>query len=116
MEIGTRERRKRLFVMGKGNICTMTEVIILETGSRGRWKDRDNLSMLMAIWYTRGNGKMITMRGKADLWVGALILPSTKESSEEEGWRVSDRCGSTMEEGSKVSSETIYPTAKVVCS
>ena len=66
MEIGMRGRRKRLFVMGKGSICTMMAVTILEIGSRGRWKDRESLSMLMAIWYTRGSGKMIIMREKAD--------------------------------------------------
>ena len=66
MEIDMKVKKERIFVMVKENICIMMEVIILETGLRGKCKVKENLLMLMEIWFIKVSGKMIIIRGKED--------------------------------------------------
>ena len=50
--------------MEKGNISTMMVAIIMEIGLKGRCKERESFMMLMAIFNTKVNGRMIIMKEK----------------------------------------------------
>ena len=66
MGIDMKEKKEKCYVTGKENTCTMMGATILETGSKEKWKDRENLLMLMAIWSMKVSGKTITMKARED--------------------------------------------------
>ena len=65
METDMRAKKKILFGMEKENISTTMAAIILEIGSRAKWKGMENLSMGMEIWFIKDSGRTITTRGRA---------------------------------------------------
>jgi hypothetical protein len=65
MGICIQDRRKMILGMEKANTYMLTEVIIMEIGLKGKWRDTANSMTLTTICNMKGSGRMIIIMGKA---------------------------------------------------
>ena len=72
--------------MEKVNISIVMEVIILEIGLRGKWKDMDSFMIVIKIYSMKASGRMITSKEEEHTPISKIMATGSnmRDSSNQE--------------------------------
>ena len=110
MEIVTKAKSETTLGMERANTSIQMAATTLETGLRAKCKALASYLTTKAIFSTKANGEMITLRVRASSTTTQETMTgsSMKASSEQEAKKGSERCFIKMVTDTRASSEIIF--------